>query len=63
MIRVHVRVRERADELQYIHACKNTSGFALNIVMKLMGIISVVSADFFMPINSGKGVFGTGNVK
>jgi hypothetical protein len=32
-------------------------------VMKLMAIISVVFADFFMSINSGNGVFGTGNVK
>ena len=63
MIRVHVRLRARADHLQYIHACKDTSGPALNIVMKLMAIISVVSADFFMSINSGNGVFGTGNVK
>jgi hypothetical protein len=31
--------------------------------MKLMAIISVVFADFFMSINSGNGVFGTGNVK
>ena len=32
-------------------------------VMKLMAIISVVFADFFMSINSGNGVFCTGNVK
>jgi H+-translocating diphosphatase len=42
---------------------KDTSGPALNIVMKLMAIISVVFADFFMSINSGNGVFSTGNVK
>jgi inorganic pyrophosphatase len=42
---------------------KDTSGPALNIVMKLMDIISVVFADFFMSINSGNGVFSTGNVK
>jgi len=41
---------------------KDTSGPALNIVMKLMAIISVVFADFFMSINNGNGIFGTGNV-
>jgi hypothetical protein len=35
----------------------------LKQVMKLMAIISVVFADFFMSINSGNGVFCTGNVK
>jgi Na+/H+-translocating membrane pyrophosphatase len=42
---------------------KDTSGPALNIVMKLMAIISVVFADFFMSINHGNGMFMTGNVK
>jgi inorganic pyrophosphatase len=41
---------------------KDTSGPALNIVMKLMAIISVVFADFFMSINSGNGVFLAGNL-
>ena len=36
---------------------KDTSGPALNIVMKLMAIISLVFADFFMSINKGGGVF------
>jgi len=36
---------------------KDTSGPALNIVMKLMAIISVVFADFFMSINGGGGIF------
>lgn len=34
---------------------KDTSGPALNIVMKLQAIISLVFADFFMSINCGKG--------
>ena len=42
---------------------KDTSGPALNIVMKLMAIISVVFADFFMSINSGNGMLGTGGLK
>jgi Na+/H+-translocating membrane pyrophosphatase len=41
---------------------KDTSGPALNIVMKLMAIISVVFADFFMSINSGNGVFQSGEL-
>merc|ERR1712166_735287 len=36
---------------------KDTSGPALNIVMKLMAIISLVFCDFFISINSGRGVF------
>jgi Na+/H+-translocating membrane pyrophosphatase len=36
---------------------KDTSGPALNIVMKLMAIISLVFADFFMSIYNGRGVF------
>ena len=36
---------------------KDTSGPALNIVVKLMAIISLVFADFFMSIRSGGGVF------
>lgn len=36
---------------------KDTSGPALNILMKLMAIISLVFGDFFMSINNGKGVF------
>jgi len=36
---------------------KDTSGPALNILMKLMAIISLVFCDFFMSINNGKGVF------
>ncbi|KAJ1473395.1 inorganic H+ pyrophosphatase-domain-containing protein [Baffinella frigidus] len=41
---------------------KDTSGPALNIVMKLMAIISVVFADFFMSINSGNGIFISGEI-
>jgi len=41
---------------------KDTSGPALNIVMKLMAIISVVFADFFMSINNGNGFFGAGDI-
>ena len=36
---------------------KDTSGPALNIVMKLMAIISLVFANYFYGINNGKGVF------
>ena len=35
---------------------KDTSGPALNILMKLMAIISVVFADFFLSINHGGGL-------
>jgi Na+/H+-translocating membrane pyrophosphatase len=35
---------------------KDTSGPALNIVMKLMAIISLVFADFFMSIKAGRGL-------
>jgi len=35
---------------------KDTSGPALNILMKLMAIISVVFADFFLSINGGGGL-------
>mmetsp|Transcript_9526 Transcript_9526/g.12368 ORF Transcript_9526/g.12368 Transcript_9526/m.12368 type:complete len:771 (-) Transcript_9526:124-2436(-) len=35
---------------------KDTSGPALNIVMKLMAILSLVFADFFVSINHGKGL-------
>jgi inorganic pyrophosphatase len=38
---------------------KDTSGPALNILMKLMAIISLVFADFFCGINSGQGLFKT----
>lgn len=36
---------------------KDTSGPAINIVMKLMAILSLVFADFFMSLNNGRGVF------
>jgi len=36
---------------------KDTSGPALNIVMKLMAIISLVFANYFYNLNDGKGVF------
>ena len=36
---------------------KDTSGPALNIVMKLMAILALVFADFFKSINSGRGLF------
>jgi inorganic pyrophosphatase len=36
---------------------KDTSGPALNIVMKLQAIIALVFADFFMSVNDGKGYF------
>jgi len=35
---------------------KDTSGPALNIVMKLMAIMSLVFADFFFAVNEGKGL-------
>merc|ERR1719473_988 len=35
---------------------KDTSGPALNIVMKLMAILSLVFADFFVSINNGRGL-------
>ena len=41
---------------------KDTSGPALNIVMKLMAILSVVFADFFMSINHGNGAAKSGNL-
>jgi inorganic pyrophosphatase len=36
---------------------KDTSGPALNIVMKLMAIISLVFCDFFISIRDGRGIF------
>lgn len=36
---------------------KDTSGPSLNIVMKLMAIISLVFADYFYAINHGQGLF------
>jgi H(+)-translocating pyrophosphatase len=36
---------------------KDTSGPALNIVMKLMAILSLVFSDFFVSINEGRGLF------
>lgn len=36
---------------------KDTSGPALNILMKLMAIISLVFGDFFKSINDGRGIF------
>lgn len=36
---------------------KDTSGPALNIVMKLMAVLSLVFADTFYAINEGQGVF------
>lgn len=36
---------------------KDTSGPALNILMKLMAIISLVFGDFFKSINNGRGIF------
>lgn len=36
---------------------KDTSGPALNILMKLMAIMSLVFADYFYAINGGQGVF------
>jgi inorganic pyrophosphatase len=37
---------------------KDTSGPALNIVMKLMAILSLVFADFFLSIEKGQGLIG-----
>ncbi len=37
---------------------KDTSGPSLNILMKLMAIISLVFAEYFYGINAGTGVFG-----
>ena len=42
---------------------KDTSGPALNIVMKLMAIISVVFADFFVSVNCGNGLSKWGELK
>lgn len=36
---------------------KDTSGPALNILMKLMAILSLVFAEYFLAINEGRGVF------
>jgi inorganic pyrophosphatase len=41
---------------------KDTSGPALNIVMKLMAIISVVFADAFMAVNHGNGFLNAGTL-
>jgi len=38
---------------------KDTSGPALNIVMKLMAVLSLVFADTFWAVNNGSGVFKT----
>jgi len=40
---------------------KDTSGPAVNILMKLSAIISLVFCDFFISINGGRGVFLVGN--
>jgi H+-translocating diphosphatase len=37
---------------------KDTSGPSLNILMKLMAIISLVFADYFFAINGGRGLLG-----
>lgn len=42
---------------------KDTSGPAINIVMKLMAILSLVFADFFMSLNNGRGVFDVWNTR
>jgi Na+/H+-translocating membrane pyrophosphatase len=39
---------------------KDTSGPALNIVMKLMAVLSLVFADTFYAINGGSGLFKMG---
>ena len=36
---------------------KDTSGPALNIVMKLMAVLALVFADTFYAVNAGRGVF------
>lgn len=40
---------------------KDTSGPSLNILMKLMAIISLVFAPYFQAINSGRGLFNIKN--
>ena len=40
---------------------KDTSGPALNILMKLMAIVSLVFCDFFLGINEGRGLFNMGS--
>jgi len=40
---------------------KDTSGPAINIVMKLMAILSLVFADFFVSLNEGRGAFNVYN--
>jgi len=40
---------------------KDTSGPAINIVMKLMAIISLVFADYFMALNGGHGLLNIGH--
>jgi H(+)-translocating pyrophosphatase len=42
---------------------KDTSGPALNIVMKLMAIISLVFANYFYNINEGHGLFSMPNTR
>merc|ERR1711920_1158308 len=38
---------------------KDTSGPALNIVMKLQAIVSLVFAEYFLHCNGGRGLLGT----
>merc|ERR1712039_877595 len=38
---------------------KDTSGPALNIVMKLQAIVSLVFAEYFLHCNGGMGLLGT----
>merc|ERR1719190_244833 len=38
---------------------KDTSGPALNIVMKLQAIVSLVFAEYFLSCNGGRGLLGT----
>jgi len=40
--------------------CKDTSGPALNILMKLSAILSLVFAEYFVSLNGGHGIFNIG---
>lgn len=58
LIRVRIRTCQAAVVGDTVgDPLKDTSGPSLNILMKLMAIISLVFAEYFQAINDGQGVF------